>query len=283
MHKPLIGFIGTGWIGQNYCNNFRERGYETVQYSKEAGFEENMDKIKDCEIVFIAVPTPFKPETGFDFSIVESVLPLIGEGKIAVIKSTILPGTTANLQEKFPNIFLFHSPEFLTEATAKYDAANPARNIVGYTKKSFTRAQEVMSVLPLAPFESIVPVKEAELVKYAGNCWFYFKVVFMNMVYDVANKLGIDYDKVIEMMAADKRIGRSHLDAVHHGGRGAGGDCFIKDMAAFNQIYEELMGNDLYGVNLLSAVQEKNKDLLLNSGKSINLVESVYGFKHGLK
>ena len=56
---------------------------------------------------------------------------LIGKGKIAVIKSTVLPGTTEQIQKENPNIFVLHSPEFLTEVTASYDASHPARNIVG--------------------------------------------------------------------------------------------------------------------------------------------------------
>ena len=225
--KPTIGFVGQGFIGSAYSDDFERRGYKVIRYSLDK-FVENKEKIAECDITFIAVPTPSTPD-GFDYSIVENVLQLIGKEKIAVIKSTVLPGTTEKLQEKYPDIYLFHSPEFLTEKTAIYDAANPARNIVGYTEKSFSKSQNVMNVLPPAPFESIVPVKEAELVKYAGNCWFYFKIVFMNTVYDLSQKLGIDYESVINMMAADKRIGRSHLDVVHQGGRGAGGRCLLPD------------------------------------------------------
>jgi nucleotide sugar dehydrogenase len=278
MQKPHIGQIGCGWIGRNYANDFERRGYQVTRYDLTDEFKDNKEKIKECDIVFIAVPTPSTP-TGFDYSIVENVLPLVGEGKIAVIKSTILPGTTDALQEKFPNIHVMHSPEFLTEATAEYDVASPCRNIIGYTEKSKHKTSEVLIILPTAPYEVEVPAKEAEMIKYGGNCWFYFKVVYMNLLYDLCAKQGIDFETVKTAMAADKRIGRTHLDVVHKGGRGAGGHCFIKDMAAFSQMYGEQIGweNDTEGLILLTALQKKNAKLLMNSGKDLELLKGVYG------
>ena len=88
-----IGFIGQGWIGKNLADHFDRRGFEITRYAKEPEFESNKDAIAECDVVFIAVPTPSTP-TGFDDRILRSVLPLVGKGKTAVIKSTILPGTT---------------------------------------------------------------------------------------------------------------------------------------------------------------------------------------------
>src|SRR5690606_30150579 len=105
-----IGFIGQGWIGKNYADNFEDRGYDIVRYSVEPEYVENKEKIKDCDIVFIAVPTPTTPE-GFDSSIVQNVIELVGDGKVALIKSTIVPGTTEKIQEVYPNKYVMHSPE----------------------------------------------------------------------------------------------------------------------------------------------------------------------------
>ena len=76
--KPLIGFIGQGYVGKNYGDDFEWRGFKVVRYSLEKPYIENKDKIKECDIVFVAVWTPTTPK-GFDLSIVESVLPLVGE------------------------------------------------------------------------------------------------------------------------------------------------------------------------------------------------------------
>ena len=98
--KLLIGFIGQGFVGKNLADNFEERGYKIIRFSLDQEYKDNKDLISKCDIVFIAVPTPSTPK-GFDYSIIMKVLPIVGKGKIAVIKSTILPGTTKKIQKKF--------------------------------------------------------------------------------------------------------------------------------------------------------------------------------------
>jgi len=282
-----IGFIGQGWIGKNYADDFEKRGFDVVRYALEAPYNANKEKIKKCDIVFIAVPTPSTPE-GFDSSILEEAIGLVGEGKTAVIKSTLLPGTTESIQEKNLGIFVMHSPEFLREASAAYDATHPDRNIVGYTEKSKEVAEDVLQILPKAKYRVSMPVKEAELIKYAGNVFLYWKVLFANMLYDVSKGLGADYELIKNAVIADPRIGKSHIDPVHSSGhvsdqgnvqtRGAGGHCFIKDFAAFSELYKEVVGDEL-GMRVLDALRDKNIDLLVKSDKDIELLRGVYGEK----
>jgi len=296
MKKPKIGFIGQGWVGKNYADDFEKRGYKVVRYALEEPYKKNSEKIKDCDIVFIAVPTPSTPE-GFNSSILKQAVKKVGPGNIAVIKSTLLPGTTEEIQAENPDIYVFHSPEFLTEATAAHDAAHPNRNIVGYAVDSSEykeKAKLILSILPQAPFELACKAKEAELIKYGGNNWFYFKVVFVNMLYDLAAKNDCNYDIIRDAMSADPRVGQSHLMPAHKSGtlgsdnyhlrtdqdktegRGAGGHCFIKDFAAFRELYEKTVGDDI-GVALLRAMEDKNIDLLMSSKKDLDLLAGVYG------
>jgi UDPglucose 6-dehydrogenase len=273
-----IGFIGQGYVGKNYADNFERRGFAVVRYALEEPYCGNKEEIKKCDIVFIAVPTPTTPR-GFDDSILRSVMPLVGEGKIAVIKSTVKPGSTESIQEENPNMFVLHSPEFLTEATAAYDAAHPHRNIIGMPKDTDEyreRAKQVLDVLPKAPYERVCAAREAELVKYGGNCWFYTKVIFINLLYDLAQKLECDWGVIQSSLAADPRIGETHLNPIHQGGRGAGGHCFIKDFEAFSEIYESAVKDSL-GVLVLEALKNKNIELLTKSGKDLELLEEVYG------
>lgn len=154
--RPLIGFIEQGFIGKNYADDFERRGYTTVRYALEEPYRDNKEKIKDCDIVFIAVPTPTTPE-GFDDSIVQFALSLVGVGKIAVIKSTLLPGSTKKFQAAFPDRFILHSPEFLAEKTATHDAAHPNRNIIGMPEKTSEfeeRAAQVLAALPPAEYSA---------------------------------------------------------------------------------------------------------------------------------
>lgn len=283
MSKKLIGFIGQGWIGKNYANDFEVRGYEVVRYGLEDQYKGNRELIADCDIVFIAVPTPTTPE-GFDYSIVEDALTAVGCGKTAVIKSTILPGTTENLQNTFPDIFVLHSPEFLTEKNAAYDAAHPTRNIIGMpidNDEYRMRAEEVLAILPDAPLKLICKAREAEVVKYGANVFLYLKIVYANILYDFTKSLDCEWEPVQQAITADPRIGKAHMSPVHETlgilGRGAGGHCFLKDYTAFRQMYSELAKEDVLGLNILEAVESKNLSLLLGSGKDIEVVKGVYG------
>ncbi len=273
-----IGFIGQGWIGKNYADDFENRGYSVVRYALEEPYIENKNEIKYCDIVFIAVPTPSTPK-GFDSSILRDAVKNVGTGKIAVIKSTLLPGVTEEIQAENPNIFLVHSPEFLREANAAFDTSNPTRNIVGIpidNDEYKKHAKTVLSILPEAPFGLICSSREAELIKYGGNVHLYIKVVFINMLHDLATSHGLDWDVVKKAMSADSRIGSSHMDPLHGSGRGAGGHCFIKDFAAFREQYEKAVG-DSHGLSVLDALQSKNNKLLKDSEKDLDLLDAVFG------
>jgi len=273
-----IGFIGQGWIGKHYADDFEKRQYDIVRYSIDYEYIENKEKISECDIVFIAVPTPTTPE-GFDDSIVREVIKLVGDDMIAVIKSTIIPGATESIQKENPGIFVMHSPEFLREASAAQDAANPDRNVVGipeYNKVYREKAQRVIDVLPNAPYEKIMLSKDAELVKYAGNCFLFMKVIYTNILYDLVEKKGGNWDDIKNTFIADPRIGNSHTDPVHKKGRGAGGHCFIKDFEAFREFYSNAVGNT-YGDRILEAMKDENIRLLLDSAKDMDLLKGVYG------
>ncbi len=273
-----IGFIGQGWIGKHYADDFEARGLSVIRYALEKAYIGNKDKIADCDIVFIAVPTP-TTEKGFDDSIVRSAMSLVGKGKSVVIKSTIVPGTTESIQAENPDLFVFHSPEFLVEKTAAYDAAHPNRNIVGIPKDDSIyreKAAEILGVLPKAPYEAIMASRDAEFVKYAGNCYLFTKVMYMNILYDLVVAMHGDWEKIREALVHDPRIGESHMQPVHKGGRGAGGHCFIKDFEAFRDMYDTYV-QDKTGSSILESLAHENIKLLMQSNKDLELLEGVYG------
>lgn len=274
-----IGFIGQGYIGKNYADDFEARGFSVVRYSLDEPHVHNKEKIRECDIVFIAVPTPTTPQ-GFNAGIVEEALTLVRDGATVVIKSTILPGTTAAFQEKFPKIILMYSPEFLSEATAAHDAAHPFSNIMGIAVSSNIHqaaAEKVLSVLPMAPFSQVCTSTEAEFIKYAHNLNGYFQIQLANVLYDAAEKLGANWEPVRTALEADPFISNRYSKPVHKTGRGAGGHCFIKDFAAFRELYGKILPNDTRGKEMLSALEQKNIELLKNSGKDIDLLQGVYG------
>lgn len=280
MKKPKIGFIGQGYIGKNYSDEFESRGYTVVRYAKEKPYLQNKDVIKNCDIVFIAVPTPTTPD-GYNVNIIRSVLPLTGEGKIVVIKSTILPGLTNKLQEEFPDRIIMHSPEFLSEATAVYDASYPFLNIVGITRETTEHkkaAELVHSILPEASNSFTVKSVEAEIIKYSHNCSGYTQIIFFNLMYDLAQQMGAEWKNIEQAIKADPFVPNRYASPVHKSGRGAGGNCFIKDFAAFREVYEKEVDSPI-GVSLLKEMEKKNIELLTKSGKDAEILRGVYNIK----
>ncbi|MFA5021159.1 MAG: hypothetical protein WC517_03830 [Patescibacteria group bacterium] len=280
----IIGFIGQGWIGKNYADDFEKRGYQTVRYSLEEPYVQNKEKIKDCDIVFIAVPTPTTPE-GFDDSIVRKAVSGVGLGKIAVIKSTLKPGTTRSIQKQYPEILVVHSPEFLSRSTAALDVAKPIQNIIGMpdSNDSYRRVAElVLSILPEAP-SMVVSAETAELYKYVHNTSLFARSIFMNVLYEIAERLNVDWDDIKQAIQNDPMIAFQtptvshwHIEPRHVGGRGIGGDCHIKDMETFSRFYAEIVGEES-GRKMLEAMKEKNIKLLLESQKDLDLLKGVYG------
>lgn len=283
-NKPLIGFVGQGYVGGTYANNFEKRGYSVVRYSLEPHYIHNKEAISACDIVFVCVPTP-TTKKGFDASIVDAALSLVGKGKIAVIKSTMLPGMTRTLQKKHSKITLLCSPEFLSVATAQEDADNPFSNTIGMPasgKKHREAAELVHTILPNAPFSHICTSEEAEMIKYAHNVSGYMQILTFNALYDLAAEVGADWKNIHPAIEADPMISNRYAKPVHKTGRGAGGGCFIKDFAAFAKLYKQMVGKK-EGTAFLEAAEKKNLMLLVGTNKDLDLLEGVYGKAHVAK
>lgn len=267
---PKIAIMGTGMVGGALDRYFKSQNIQTALYDPPKGLDDK-SALDSAEVVFVAVPTPYYLDgTGFDDSFLrQAIQTLSGSGKVVVIKSTILPGTTDKLQKDFPAHRLLFCPEFLTEVTADYDMQHPNRQIVGYTPESRADAEMVMGLMPRAPFEKVMPAKEAELVKYFNNAFFALKVAYANQMYDLCQALGINYDNVKECAQAEPMIGKTHLEIFHKGYRGYGGKCLPKDARAIVQIAAE-NGVDL---SLLKAAEKYNNSLVSVQGLDIKWAE----------
>ena len=244
MNKDIIAVHGGGGVvGSSLADYFIEQGYDARRYDPP---QKMLDAITDADIHFLAVPTPFIDQVGFDSQYIELAGAFIDEqrqGKetIIVIKSTVLPQTTERLQKRYPHHIILFSPEFLVAKQARHDTFFPKRQIVGYVdERGKTVSKQILDILPYAPFQKIMKATEAELVKYFSNSWLASKVVFANMVYDFCQAMEVDYDMVKEAAKADDRVGKSHLEIFHDGQRGYAGACFPKDIRAMIQKGDEL-------------------------------------------
>ncbi len=201
-------------------------------------------------IYFVCLPTPMNEDGSADISIVEGVLKQLSEiegDRIAVIKSTVPPGTTEYWNEMFKNTSLrvIFNPEFLREATALDDMRNQDRIVLGGPRPHINKVKQFFeSAFPNVPIIKTSSTT-AEMVKYVTNIHLAVKVALANEFYQVCNALdekgaNIDYDKVIEYATMDCRLGKSHwkvpgpmpADDTGNPAFGFGGSCFIKDLNA---------------------------------------------------
>lgn len=276
-----LGFIGQGIVGKIYADLFEKRGFEVVRYAKEEPYINNKEKIKDCDIVFIAVPTPTTPK-GFDDSVVRQAVNLVGKGKIAVIRSTVIPGTTRSIQEEYPQVFVLHVPEFLTARVALEDAEYPKKNIVGIPKDDEIyrqKAGKVLEIFPVAPHQSIVKAEEAEMVKYIQNNFLFLKNVYMGIIWEFVEEMGLNRDAIASALLSDPLMGTyHHLTPRRNKDRryGAAGECLPKDFEAFLRFHEE-RSKDEGAKNILRAIRDRNIEELKKYNKSLDILRGIYG------
>lgn len=171
-------------------------------------------------VFFMCLPTPMFEDGSADLSIVESVLAELAAvpGKrIAVVKSTVPPGSTEHWNKQYADsdLTVVFNPEFLVERTALDDMRNQDRIILGGPKVAVNKVKQVYQ----AAFPTVPIIKtsstNAEMVKYVANCFLATKVSFANEMYQIVDGLSkqgldTDYDRIIECATLDKRLGTSH-------------------------------------------------------------------------
>ncbi len=267
-----IGIFGhKGMVGGTTFRYFKDSGFKVFGYDP-ASDENHKEDVVNADLIFVCVPTPFnwKDQT-FDYSIVDGVLFDIAttskkQNPVVVIKSTVWIGTTNKLQEKYPTLKLLFNPEFLSESTCDMDFRNPDRQFVGYTKQSYKESTRVLNVLPESPYGVIVPAKEAELLKYINNVHGAMEVMESNHYWEVCQREGLDYDRVLKAALASKWVGvpmgRHYRVIFHKNKRGFAGKCFPKDVNSWIQ-YLETKNID---ATLPKAIRDMNKRILAEQG-----------------
>lgn len=274
-----IGLIGKGFVGHSVFEGMRH-AFRVIAYDKITGCWDSEAKrdgnvaefavgdrgftigqVKDNPEMhlkwviaesdgplFVCVPTPMNPDGSCNTEIVKHILNQINQickandrSRVVVIKSTVKPGTTDELNDNFKYIHVCYNPEFLRETTAIEDFKNQDRIIVGGPRDGTNVLKQMYEIaypdVPVTKTSSTI----AELVKYTTNCFLATKVAFANEIASLCEALGEDYDKVVEYATKDKRLGNSHWAVPGPDGKkGFGGSCFPKDLNALMKLFEEM-------------------------------------------
>ena len=290
-----LAIIGTGYVGLTTGTCFAEVGHNVICVDND---REKVEKLKngympiyepeledmilsnvsagklsfttdlaaavhECEIIFIAVPTPPHADGSVDLSYIEAVSHEIADAlrpehgyRIIVDKSTVPVSTGSKVSEVIRRyaacdvkVDVVSNPEFLREGSAVKDLMNPDRIVIGANSQ---RAMDLMKRV-YQPFSAPiveVDLSSAELIKHAANSFLALKISYINAVAAVCEKAGADVELVAQGIGMDKRISRHFLNA----GLGYGGSCFPKDVKGFINIADQL-GAPMY---LLKEVEQIN-------------------------
>ena len=223
--------------------------------NKKLKFETSLENVKDCEFVFLCLPTPQLEDGSADITTVlkvsEDLNKVLNQNSIIVIKSTV-PLKTYEKVRKIITVDkceIVSNPEFLREGVALDDFFNPDRIVIG--AKSQDVAEKVASLYKNIKTEIIFTDNtSAELIKYASNSYLAVRLSFVNELAAYAEKVGGNVLQVLDAMGKDKRIGNQFLKP----GPGWGGMCFPKDVSEL-KTSAELLDQP---IELLNAALESN-------------------------
>lgn len=241
MTRYKVGVIGNGFVGESQAFAFSSTSEVRIFDIDPAKSTHTLEEVHECDYVFVCVPTPMRRDGSQDLSYVERVFEQATQGPIYIIKSTVLPGTTNRLVEKYPNIYITFNPEFLTERSAKIDVLTQSRIVIG-GNPNFTQAVAKLYKNRFTGRHIIeTDATTAELVKYMANTFLATKVSIMNEFKLLADTLGVNWEDALEGFAGDPRIGQSHIQVPGPDGRlGYGGTCFPKDVNALLTLAEQV-------------------------------------------
>lgn len=305
-----IAFIGLGKLGMPCAEALAKKGvqditgYDVEQRSSDLiNIKSTLaEAVKDRDVVFIATPTPHQEgydgssptahlePKDFNYESVKSVLKQCNESmhneQVVVLISTVLPGTIRReLAPIMTNVKLIYNPYLIAMGTVGHDMLNPEMIMIG-TKKGVEETavkakrlrmlyEDVCENNPRIEFGTW---EEIEAMKIFYNTFISNKIALVNMIQDVANKLGnINVDKVTQALAkSTKRItGPAYMKA----GMGDGGACHPRDNIALRWLADELeLGYDIFGT-IMEAREKQAENMalaILKHGVNIYFTSDSY-------
>ncbi len=225
----------------------RERIAETVESGLLRATDDAEEAVASTDVSLICVGTPSAPNGSLSTAALERVTASIGgalrsgtNGRhVVVIRSTVLPGTAESIVRPLleqtsggsagDDFGLATNPEFLREGTSLNDFFDPPKTVIGQLDEA---SGDVVAQL----YEEIagpvfrVPLRVAEMVKYADNAFHALKIGFANEIGAVCEAFGLDADEVMRIFRADTKLNIS--PAYLTPGFAFGGSCLPKDLRA---------------------------------------------------
>jgi len=227
-------------LKENQVPIFEPGLQELISKNKSLEFSLNIsENIASSKIIMIAVGTPSLDSGEADltqlYRCVEEISHFISSGTLVIIKSTVPVGTCDEVEKlindksEHNDFEVISNPEFLREGNAIHDFVNPDRIVIGLNGESNKESIiELYSNIVSEDKLLFTSRRSSELIKYASNSMLAMRIIFINEIADLCEKIGADVSDVAKGIGLDKRIGPYFLEA----GPGFGGSCFPKDIKA---------------------------------------------------
>jgi UDPglucose 6-dehydrogenase len=257
-----IGIIGFGFVGKAVYSSYSPYSSIDPKYIIDPFIDTAKGTYKDIQntdAVYVCVSSPQNADGTCNTINLEDVLhklKSINYQGVIISKVTAPPDFYRKKQEEHQN--LVYVPEFLTASNHISDYLNSRFHVIGGKNKAYCLlAKDVLKEV----FGNDInyyfsTIEEASMMKYTINCFLATKVIFMNEIKELCDKVNVDYGNVKKLLELDnKRIGNSHtLVPGPDGLLGFGGACFPKDTSAFLK-FAETQSADM---TLLRSAIEKN-------------------------
>ena len=204
------------------------------------------DAVRDSDLALICVGTPDVGHGQPDLEALSRVASAIGHACAfrerpftVVIRSTVLPGTNEQIQERLlsaardaggaPVIRMTSNPEFMREGCSIRDFDHPPFVLIGSDDES---AREDLRALYTSVNAQVVEtsIRTAEMIKYVCNTYHALKVCFANEIADLCDALGSNAQDVMRVFRMDHKLNVS--EAYLTPGFAFGGSCLPKDVRA---------------------------------------------------
>lgn len=249
-----VGLIGYGWVGKAMHALFPDaQVYDP--------FQADLDRpLLDCDVAFVAVPTPWLGGDALDCTAVEDAVASC-DCNLIVIRSTVQPGFTDDLARRFPHKRFVVQPEYLGETTQHPLLDMPSRGfmILGGAADDRHRVIECYQQV----YNANITIRqvtrlEAEVIKLSENRAIFYKIMQCQELYDVCAAAGVDYYTVRDAVYHDDPRFNLWWTFVYPNRRGADSKCLPKDVYAWCA-WAESVGIDPGATH---ALLRYNRDLL---------------------
>ncbi|GIN19873.1 nucleotide sugar dehydrogenase [Siminovitchia fordii] len=239
-NKQKVGVVGLGYVGLPVAIGFSEKysvvGFDidkqkidflnshvdpTGQISSEKLREAAIEfvheerKLKDCNYIIVAVPTPITTTKDPDLSYLKDASAIIGRNlapqTIVVYESTVFPGATEEvcipILEEYSKLnsgidfFVGYSPERINPGDKEHTFKTIPKVISGQNKYALEKIYELYNEVIDANIYKAPSIKIAEASKIVENTQRDINIAFMNELSLIFDRLNID---TYDVLAASK-------------------------------------------------------------------------------